>query len=162
VCVMEGMVGRDSSVGIATSDWLDGPEIESRWGRDFLHWPLGPPSLLYNGYRISFPGVKRPGLALTTHTHQTPRLKKEYSYTFTPPVGLLGRFWGEIYLYWKESRSLLGTYLSIQKSLIAKTVNTMTSSQLRTCSLFLCFKRENSSPNCNQLYAVRDILSLPV
>jgi hypothetical protein len=23
--------------------------------------PGGPPSLLYNGYRVSFPGVKRPG-----------------------------------------------------------------------------------------------------
>jgi hypothetical protein len=23
--------------------------------------PWGPPSLLYNGYRVSFPGVKRPG-----------------------------------------------------------------------------------------------------
>jgi hypothetical protein len=23
--------------------------------------PWGPPSLLYNGYRFSFPGVKRPG-----------------------------------------------------------------------------------------------------
>jgi hypothetical protein len=30
-------VGRDSSVGIATRYRLDGPEIESRWGRDFPH-----------------------------------------------------------------------------------------------------------------------------
>ena len=29
-------VGRDSSVGVATRDRLDGPGIESRWGRDFL------------------------------------------------------------------------------------------------------------------------------
>ena len=38
-------VGRDSSVGIATSYWLDGPGIESRWGRDFPHTSrpaLGP------------------------------------------------------------------------------------------------------------------------
>ena len=28
---------RDSSVGIATRYVLDGPEIESRWGRDFPH-----------------------------------------------------------------------------------------------------------------------------
>jgi hypothetical protein len=27
--------GRDSSVGIVTGDGLDGPGIESRWGRDF-------------------------------------------------------------------------------------------------------------------------------
>jgi len=32
-----GMVGCDSSVGIATRYWLDGPGIESRWGRDFPH-----------------------------------------------------------------------------------------------------------------------------
>jgi hypothetical protein len=30
-------VGRDSSVGIASRYWLDGPGIESRWGRDFPH-----------------------------------------------------------------------------------------------------------------------------
>jgi hypothetical protein len=38
-------VGRDSSVGIATRYGLDGPGIESRWGRDFpqLSRPaLGP------------------------------------------------------------------------------------------------------------------------
>jgi hypothetical protein len=30
-------VGRDSVVGIATRYELDGPGIESRWGRDFQH-----------------------------------------------------------------------------------------------------------------------------
>ena len=30
-------VGRDSSVGIATCCGLDGPGIESRWGRVFQH-----------------------------------------------------------------------------------------------------------------------------
>jgi len=30
-------VGCDSSVGIATGYGLDGPGIESRWGRDFPH-----------------------------------------------------------------------------------------------------------------------------
>jgi hypothetical protein len=30
-------MGRDSSVGIATGYMLDGPGIESRWGRDFSH-----------------------------------------------------------------------------------------------------------------------------
>ena len=28
---------RDSSVGIVTGYWLDGPRIESRWGRDITH-----------------------------------------------------------------------------------------------------------------------------
>jgi hypothetical protein len=39
------MCGPGSSVGIATGYGLDGPGIESRWGRDFLHLPipaLGP------------------------------------------------------------------------------------------------------------------------
>jgi hypothetical protein len=34
-------MGRDSSVGIATCYELDGLEIESWWGQDFLH-PSGP------------------------------------------------------------------------------------------------------------------------
>ena len=33
------MVGRDSSVGIATPYGLNGPGIESRLGRDFPHTP---------------------------------------------------------------------------------------------------------------------------
>jgi hypothetical protein len=51
--------GPGSVVGIATAYGVDGPGIESRWGRDFLHLsrPALRPSLLYNGYRI-FPGVK--------------------------------------------------------------------------------------------------------
>ena len=39
------VVGSDSAVGIATRYGLDGPGIESRWGRDFPHQPrltLGP------------------------------------------------------------------------------------------------------------------------
>jgi hypothetical protein len=36
------IIGRDSSVGIATRYGLDGPAIESRWGRDFPH-PSRPP-----------------------------------------------------------------------------------------------------------------------
>ena len=52
--------GRDSSVGIATRYGLDGPGIESRWGRDFPHPSWDPPSLLYNGYRV-FPGGKAAG-----------------------------------------------------------------------------------------------------
>ena len=57
-------MGRDSSVGIATGYGLDGPGIESRRGEIFRTCPdrpLGPPSLVYNGYRV-FPGGKeRPG-----------------------------------------------------------------------------------------------------
>jgi hypothetical protein len=37
VCVCVCTVGRDSSVGIATRYGVDGPGIESRWGRGFPH-----------------------------------------------------------------------------------------------------------------------------
>jgi len=36
--------------------------------------------------------------AFTTHSHLAPRLVKEYSYTCTPPLGLRGLFYGELYL----------------------------------------------------------------
>ena len=59
-----------SSVGIATGYGLDGPGIESRWGRDFPQLPgpaLGPTRLLYNGYRV-FLGVKSGrGVTVTPH-----------------------------------------------------------------------------------------------
>jgi len=54
------MCGPGSSVGIATAYGLDGPRIKSRWGETFRtspDRPWGPPSLLYNGYRV-FPGGK--------------------------------------------------------------------------------------------------------
>ena len=54
------IVGRGSSVGIVAGYGLDGPGIESRWGEIFRTCPdrpWGPPSLLYNGYRV-YPGSK--------------------------------------------------------------------------------------------------------
>ena len=67
--------GPGSSVGIATGCGLDGPGIESRWGEIFRTCPdrpWGPPSLLYNGYRV-FPGVKYGrGVTLTTHPFLVP------------------------------------------------------------------------------------------
>ena len=51
--------GRNSSVDTATRYGLDGPGVESRWGRrPDRSW--GPSSLLYNGYRVS-PGGKAAG-----------------------------------------------------------------------------------------------------
>ena len=69
VCVVEFdqnfsdfMVNRDSAVGMAAHYRPHGTGIESRWGRDFrarLDRPWGPSCLLYNGYRLTFPGVER-------------------------------------------------------------------------------------------------------
>ena len=78
VVVVVMIVGRDNAVGIATRYRLDGPGIESRCGARFStpNRPWGPPGLLYNGYRVS-PGGKAAGsVALTTHPHLAPRLKK--------------------------------------------------------------------------------------
>ena len=57
-------VGRDSSVGIATAYGLDDPGLNPGGGEDFrthLDRPWGPPSLLYNGYRV-FLGGKAAGM----------------------------------------------------------------------------------------------------
>jgi hypothetical protein len=75
-------VGRDSSVGTATRYVLDDVSIES--GDIFRIRPdrsWGPPSLLYNGHRFAFPGVKRPGRGVDHPFYISPRLKNEYSYT---------------------------------------------------------------------------------
>ena len=39
--------------------------------------PWGPPSLLYNGYRASFPGLKRPGCGVDHYLDLAPESKKE-------------------------------------------------------------------------------------
>jgi hypothetical protein len=56
--------GLGSSVGIATGYGLDGPGIQSRWGREFFaHVQTGPgahPASCTMGTG-SFPGVKQPG-----------------------------------------------------------------------------------------------------
>jgi len=47
----------------------------------------GPPSLLYNGYRV-FPEVKeRPGREADPSSPSSVMVKKGYSYTSTPPMG---------------------------------------------------------------------------
>ena len=85
------VVGRDSTVGIAARYVLDGPVIEPRWGaRLFAPVQIGPvahPASYIMGTG-SFPGVKRPGRGVDHPHPPVPRLKKEYSYTSTPPLGL--------------------------------------------------------------------------
>ena len=75
--------GPDSSVGIAAAYGLDGPGIESRWGRNFPH--QGPPSLLYNGYQV-FPGGKvRPGRDADPSTPSSAEVKNRVElYLYSP------------------------------------------------------------------------------
>jgi hypothetical protein len=80
VYTRDGLVGRDSSLGITTGYELDGTGIEYRWGREFPHPPdltYSPPSLLYNGYWVSFPGVRWPRRGTDHPPHLAPRLSKE-------------------------------------------------------------------------------------
>jgi hypothetical protein len=75
-------VGQDSSVRIATRYGMDGPGIESWWGEDFSHtsrpalWPTHPPIQWVTALSRGGGGSGR-DVALTTHTHLAPRLKKK-------------------------------------------------------------------------------------
>ena len=72
-------MGRDSSVGIATRYGLDGPGIESRWGRDFpppfrpFLGPTQPPVQWVPG---PSPGESARGVVLTTHHHLRAEIMK--------------------------------------------------------------------------------------
>jgi hypothetical protein len=81
-----------SSVSIVSDCGLDDWGSIPDRGRRFFFYPLrqdrlwGPPSLLYNGYRGSFPR----GVMLTTHPHLVPRLRMSRSYTSFHPKRLHG------------------------------------------------------------------------
>jgi hypothetical protein len=64
VCYILIFCGPGSSVGIATDYGLDGSGIESQWVGEIFRTcpdrPWGPPSLLYNGYRVLLGGKVRP------------------------------------------------------------------------------------------------------
>ena len=59
---------------------MDGPGIESRWGgkifRTYPDRPWGPPSLLYNGYRVFPEGKERPGRDADPSPLLVPRSRK--------------------------------------------------------------------------------------
>ena len=57
-------------------------------------WAHPPSYTMGTGF---FPGGKGPNLGVDYPPHLVPRLKKEQSYTSTPPLGLRGLLQGELY-----------------------------------------------------------------
>jgi hypothetical protein len=127
---------RDSSVGM-TRYGLEGPGIESRWSEIFHTHPdrlWGPPSLLYNEYRV-FPGGKGSRVVmLTTHPLLVPRLRKSWA---IPPLTLwvlLGLLRGSLYLitqrdifwWYKDTRIISATFCTTCTPAKNKQTNTQT------------------------------------
>jgi hypothetical protein len=93
------IVGRDSSVGIATRYRLDGPAIDSRWGRHFPHpsrQVKSPTQFYYKRDNGSFPGIKQRWRGVSDPPPFAPRLMEGYSYISAPPLYLHGRYLGEV------------------------------------------------------------------
>ena len=78
----------------------------------------GPPSLLHNGYWVSFLGFKVAREQLwppaPSHLPLMPRLREEYSCTSTSPLGLLGLFKGELVTFTLDEQA---PHLSFDKGL---------------------------------------------
>jgi len=90
---VRGCGGPGSVAGIATAYGLDGPGIESRWGRDFPH--QSRPALrsiqLPVQWVPDFPGGKvRPRRDADPSLLLVPRSKIKWSYSCTLPKGLCG------------------------------------------------------------------------
>jgi hypothetical protein len=77
--------GPGSSVGIATDYGLDGPGMESRWGRDFSHLSRPVLGLLYIGYRVT--GGKVGGAWCLPSTPPSADVGNEKSYYLYCPLG---------------------------------------------------------------------------
>jgi hypothetical protein len=82
---------RDGVVGTMTVGWTTGGSNRGRGKRffSFLNRPdrlWGPHSLLFNGYRSSLPGVKRPGPEVNHSSPSTAEIKNEYAHISTPHI----------------------------------------------------------------------------
>jgi len=93
-------VGQDSSVGIATRCGIDGPGIESWWGRDFPH-PSGPSLGLTQPPVQRVPGLFHWGKAAEAWrwlpTPSSAEVKERVQLYLYHPLGLRGLFYDKIY-----------------------------------------------------------------
>ena len=87
VCVFFGVcvVGRDSSVVIATCYMLDGPRVESRWGLDFPH----PSRLALGPTQPPIRWVKRSGRGVDHQHPSSAEVKEKVELYFHSPSGSL-------------------------------------------------------------------------
>jgi len=69
----------------------------------------------------SFLGTKRPRRGVEHPPHLAPMLKKEYSYTSIPPLGLRGFLQGELYLYLYLHCCMCQVWVSFSVSLLFET-----------------------------------------
>ena len=92
----------ESSVGIATRYGMDGPGIEYRWGRDFLHLSrptTGPHPAFYTISTGSCPEVKRPGRGVDHPPPYSAEIKERMKLYISSPTALSAVFQGEVYPY---------------------------------------------------------------
>ena len=106
------MVGWDSSVVIATRYGLDGPRIESRWGRHFPRpsrpalGPIQPPVTIGTGFLSQ--AVKRPGRDVDHAPPSSAGVKERVDlYLYSPP-DLRGLFEGEIFIFYRYKVKVCG------------------------------------------------------
>jgi len=136
-------------------------------GTRFSSRPWGPPSLLYNGYRIFPCGKVQPGRTADHSPTSSAAVMEEYSYTFTHPVGHTRPVTGLLYLLYKESpylSSIGGTWPEkvgdqwprFEQLYVWECSENM--KQLRVCSVVLlrCGKfKKPMTKKCNQLWKLR-------
>ena len=99
--ILYSIVSRDSSVGIATDNGLDGPGIESRCGRDFpaIQTCRGAHTASCTMGTGSFPGVNcGRGVTLTPHPLLAPRPWKSRAIPLRPLWAITGPVTGLLYL----------------------------------------------------------------
>jgi hypothetical protein len=95
----QSIVGRNSSVGIATQYMLVGPEIEYGWGRDFPHLSIPTQRASCTLGIGSLPEVKRPESDVD-HSHiSSAEFKERVELYLYPLSGILCLLQGKIYSY---------------------------------------------------------------